>query len=53
MQNVVLPLVYPTTYLLASLNYHARVSSSLSPKLSHPSCLVAELPDHTAILPAR
>lgn len=53
MQNVMLHLAYLTAYLLASLSYRVRVSSSLSPKLSRPSCLVAELPDHAAIFPAR
>lgn len=53
MQNVMLHLAYLAAYLLASLSYRAQVSSSLSPKLSRPSCLVAELPDHAAILPAR
>lgn len=53
MQSVTLHSVYLTACLVASLNYCARVSPSLSLKLSHPSCLVAELPDHTPILPAR
>lgn len=35
------------------LEFQAQIGSSLSPKLSLPSCLVAELPDHTAILPMR
>lgn len=35
------------------LELHAQIGSSLSPELSHPGCLVAELPDHIAILPAR
>lgn len=53
MQNVMLHLAYLTAYLWASSSYCAWVSSSLSPKLSRPSSLVAELPAHAAVLPAR